>query len=59
MQQKVADKQEALEIAMKLETNPVGDNYGIGQIKAHLVDMALELRDMKKWKATHEEVWCT
>ena len=29
MQQKVADQQEALEIAMKLETNPIGDNSGI------------------------------
>ena len=29
MQQKVADQQEALEIAMKLETAPVGDNSGI------------------------------
>ena len=32
MQQKVADQQEALEIAMKLETTPVGDNSGISQI---------------------------
>ena len=29
MQQKVADQQEALEIAIKLETTPVGDNSGI------------------------------
>ena len=59
MQQKVADQQEALEIAMKLETTPVGDNFGIAQIQAQLAEMALELRDMKKGKATHEEVWCT
>ena len=32
MQQKVAYQQEALEIAMKLETAPVQDNYGIAQI---------------------------
>ena len=32
MQQKVANQQEALEIAMKLETTPIGDNSGIAQI---------------------------
>ena len=50
MQQKVADQQEALEIALKLETAPVGDNSGIAQIQAQLGEMALELRDMKKGK---------
>ena len=59
MQQKVADQQEALEIAMKLETAPVEDNSGIAQIQAQLAEMALELRDMKKGKSIHEEVWCT
>ena len=50
MQQKVVDQQEALEIAMKLETAPVGDNSGIAQIQAQLAEMALELCDMKKGK---------
>ena len=59
MQQKVADQQEALEIAMKLETAPVEANSGIAEIQAQLAEMDLELRDMKKQKATHEEVWCT
>ena len=40
MQQKVADQQEALEIAMKLETAPVEDNSGIAQIQAQLAAMA-------------------
>ena len=44
---------------MKLETAPVKDNSGIAQIQAHFAEMALELRDMKKGKSTHEEVWCT
>ena len=39
MQQKVGDQQEALEIAMKLETAPVGDNSGIAQIQAQLAEM--------------------
>ena len=59
MQQKVADQQEALEIAMKLETAPVDDNSGITQIQAQLAVMALELRDMDKGKTGREEVWCT
>ena len=44
---------------MKLETTPVGDNSGIAQIQEQLAEMALELHDMKKGKATREEVWCT
>ena len=59
MQQKVADQQEDLEIAMKLETTPIEDNSGIAQIQAQLEEMALELRDMKKGKSIREEVWCT
>ena len=59
IQQKVADQQEALEIDMKLETTPVEDNSGIAQIQAQLEAMALELRDMKKGKSSHKEVWCT
>ena len=59
MQQKVPDQQEALEIAMKLETTPVGDNSKIAQIEAHLAEMALELCNMKKWKYLREEVLCT
>ena len=59
MQQKVADQQEALEIAMKLETAPVEDNSGIAQIQVQLAEMALELYNMKKGKSIREEVWCT
>ena len=59
MQQKVADQQEVLEIAMKLETAPIGDNFRIAQIQVQLAEMALELRDMKKGKSIREEVWCT
>ena len=59
MQQKVADQQEALEIAMKLETALVEDNSGITQIQAQLAAMDLELCDMKKGKTNCEEVWCT
>ena len=59
MQQKVADQQEALEIAMKLEIAPAEDNSIIAQIQAQLVEMGLELHDMKKGKSIHEDVWCT
>ena len=59
MQQKVADQQEDLEIAMKLETTPVEDNSSITQIQVQLAEMALQLHDMKKGKYFREEVWCT
>ena len=59
MQQKVADQQEALEIAMKLETAPVRDDSGIAQIQVQLTTMALELCEMKKGKPDREEIWCT
>ena len=59
MQQNIADQQEALEIMMKLETAPVRDDSGIAQIQVQLAAMALELREMKKGKPDHEEVWCT
>ena len=59
MQQKVSDQQEVLEISMKLEAAPIGDNSGIAQIQAQLAEVALELRDMKKGKYIREEVWCT
>ena len=59
MQHKVVDQQEVLEISMKLETAPIGDNSGIAQIQAQLAEMALELRNMKKGKSICEEVWCT
>ena len=59
MQQKVVDQQEALEIAMKLETAPIEDNSRIAQIQAQLAEMDLELRDMKKGKSIQEVVWCT
>ena len=59
MQQNVVDQQEALEIAMKLETAPVEDNSGIAQIQAQLAEMDLELRNMKKGKSSREEDLCT
>ena len=59
MQQKIKDRSEALEIAMKLETAPVPNNSGIAQIQAQLVEMSMELRDIKKGKCVREEVWCT
>ena len=39
---------------MKLETAPAEDNSGIAQIQAQLVEMDLELHDMKKGKYIHE-----
>ena len=59
MQKKIASREEALEIAMKLEDSPV-DEIGIGiiHIQSQLVNLTIQLHDIKKWKEGHEEVWC-
>jgi len=44
---------------MKLETAPVGESAGMAQIQAPLVDLTIELHNMKKGKVVREEVWCT
>ena len=60
MQQKIATQIEALEIVMKLEASPVGENVvGMTQIQTHLVNLTLQLQDIKKGKEHREELWCT
>ena len=49
----------SLNVEKLTETAHVGDNSRIAQIQAQLAEMDLELHDMKKGKATREEVWCT
>ena len=60
MQQKIATQSEALEIAVKLEASPVGEtDVGMNQIQAQLVNLTLQLQDIKKVKYEHEHLWCT
>ena len=51
MQQKIASQEEALEIAMKLESTPTGDsNSGTSQNLSKLTRLSLQVEDMKKDK---------
>ena len=51
MQQKIVTQSEALEIAMKLEASPVGENaVGMNQIQVQLENLMLQLQYIKKEK---------
>jgi hypothetical protein len=51
MQQKISLQAEALEIAMKLESTPMGEsNSGMSQILSQLTSLSLQVEDMKKDK---------
>jgi hypothetical protein len=61
MQQKIASQAEALEIAMKLESIPMGgSNLGMSQILSQLTSLSLQVEDMKKDKGKdkREDIWC-
>jgi hypothetical protein len=61
MQQKIASHAEALEIAMKLESNPMGESIlGMSQILSQLTSLSLQVKDMKKDKGKdkREDIWC-
>ena len=45
---------------MKLEASPIAENaVGMPQIQAQLMNLMLQLQDIKKGKDHHEEVSCT
>jgi hypothetical protein len=51
MQQKIASQAEALEIAMKLESTPMGESSsGMSEILSQLTSLSLQVEDMKKDK---------
>jgi hypothetical protein len=61
MQQNFVSRSEALEIAMKLESTPMGEsNLGMSQILSQLTSLSLEVEDMKKDKGKdkREDIWC-
>jgi hypothetical protein len=50
---------EALEITMKLEASPVGENgAGMAQVQSQLAALTIQLQELVKGKEKHEEVWC-
>jgi hypothetical protein len=49
MQQNISSQAEALEIAMKLESTPMGESHsGMSQILSQLTSLSLQVEDMKK-----------
>ena len=60
MRQNIVTQREALEIMMKLEFSPVGENaVEMSQIQTQLANLALQLQDIKKGKEQHEDLLCT
>ena len=60
MQQNNATQSKGLEIAMKLEASPIGESAtSMNQIQAQLVNLTLQLQDIKKGKENHKDLWCT
>jgi hypothetical protein len=61
MKQKIALQAKALEIAMKLESSPMGESSsGMSQILSQLTSLSLRVEDMKKDKGKYkrEDIWC-
>ena len=60
MHQKVVLQTEALEIAMKLESSPIGDtDTGMMQIQLYMAIFMVHIQDIKRGKEVQEELWCT
>jgi hypothetical protein len=59
IQHKVASQPEALEIAMKLESSPVGDSGGIAQVRMQLDALMIQLTKLRTGKEKQEQVWRT
>jgi hypothetical protein len=54
MQQKIVSQSEALEIAMKLEASPVGENgAGMAQVQSQLAVLTIQLQELVKGKEKH------
>ena len=60
MQQNIMSQIEALELAMKLESSPIGEtSEGMMQIQQQLSEIMLQLSEIKKEKSLQEEFQCT
>ena len=59
MQQNIVTLREALEIGMKMEASPVSETrVGMNQIQLQMVNIMIQLQDIKKEREHHEEIWC-
>ena len=60
MQQNIVSHTEALELAMKLESSPLGETCAwMMQIQLQIANLMLQLQDINKGKHVQEEMWCT
>ena len=58
MQQRIASQVEALEIAMKLESTPMGESSsGMSQILSQLTSLSLQVEDIKKEKGKDKRAY--
>jgi hypothetical protein len=60
MRQKIASQAEALEIAVKLESTPMGESSSfMSQILSHLTSLSLQVKDKKKDKGKdkRQDIW--
>ena len=56
----IVSQEEDLEITMNLESSPIGEtSAGMMQIQLQLVNLMVQLQDIKKGKEVQEELWCT
>ena len=56
----IVSQEEDLEITMNLESSPIGEtSAGMMQIQLQLVNLMVQLHDIKKGKEIQEELWCT
>jgi hypothetical protein len=56
IKQKVVLQREALDIAMKLESSPIGDGGGMVQFQTQLVSLTIQLEKLTKGKGKQEQV---
>jgi hypothetical protein len=56
IQQKVASQPEALEIAMKLESSPIGDSGGMAGVQTQLSTLTIQLEELTKGEEKREQV---
>lgn len=55
MQQNITSQVKALQIAIKLEASPIEDtNKGMRQIQSQMVNLTLQIQDIKKRKEVRE-----
>ena len=59
MQQKLQTQDDALEMAMKLESSPLAEtSTGMATLQNQLANLTLQLHELKKGKEVVQDIWC-